>query len=53
MIWIELVILFACIVIGARLGGIALGTVAGYWAGRSSCSFSRCRPVGHRRVCWE
>lgn len=29
MIWIELVILLACIVIGARLGGIALGTVAG------------------------
>ena len=29
MIWIELVILLACIVIGARIGGIALGTVAG------------------------
>src|SRR5262245_57847668 len=29
MIWIELVILLTCIVIGARLGGIALGTVAG------------------------
>lgn len=29
MIWIELAILLACIVIGARLGGIALGTVAG------------------------
>jgi anaerobic C4-dicarboxylate transporter DcuA len=29
VIWIELVILLACIVIGARLGGIALGTVAG------------------------
>jgi len=29
MIWIELVILLSCIVIGARLGGIALGTVAG------------------------
>ena len=29
MIWIELVILLACIAIGARLGGIALGTVAG------------------------
>src|SRR5215475_7956801 len=29
MIWIELLILLACIVIGARLGGIALGTVAG------------------------
>lgn len=29
MIWIELVIFFACIAIGARLGGIALGTVAG------------------------
>ena len=29
MIWIELVILLACIVIGARLGGIALGTVGG------------------------
>lgn len=29
MIWIELVILLSCIVIGARLGGISLGTVAG------------------------
>jgi anaerobic C4-dicarboxylate transporter-like protein len=29
MIWIELLILLACIIIGARLGGIALGTVAG------------------------
>jgi anaerobic C4-dicarboxylate transporter-like protein len=29
MIWIELIILLACIVIGARLGGIALGALAG------------------------
>ena len=29
MIWIELIILLSCIVIGARIGGIALGTVAG------------------------
>lgn len=29
MIWIELLILLACIVLGARLGGIALGTIAG------------------------
>jgi len=29
MIWIELLILLACIVIGARLGGIGLGAVAG------------------------
>src|ERR1044071_1342118 len=29
MIWIELIILLSCIVVGARLGGIALGTVAG------------------------
>src|SRR5829696_1700108 len=29
MIWIEVIILLTCIVIGARLGGIALGTVAG------------------------
>jgi len=29
MIWIELAILLACILIGARLGGIALGTIAG------------------------
>ena len=29
MFWIELLILLTCIVIGARLGGIALGTVAG------------------------
>jgi len=27
--WIELIILFACIVIGARLGGIGLGTMGG------------------------
>jgi anaerobic C4-dicarboxylate transporter DcuA len=29
MIWLELVILLACIVVGARYGGIALGAVAG------------------------
>ena len=29
MIWIEVFILLACIVVGARLGGMALGTVAG------------------------
>jgi anaerobic C4-dicarboxylate transporter-like protein len=29
MIWIELIILLVCILIGARIGGIALGTVAG------------------------
>jgi anaerobic C4-dicarboxylate transporter DcuA len=29
MIWVELVILLTCILVGARLGGIALGTVAG------------------------
>jgi len=29
MLWIELCLLLACILIGARLGGIALGTVAG------------------------
>ena len=29
MIFIELALLLACIVVGARLGGIALGTVAG------------------------
>jgi anaerobic C4-dicarboxylate transporter DcuA len=29
MIWIELLILLACILVGARIGGIALGTVAG------------------------
>ena len=29
MIWIELLVLLACILIGARLGGIALGSVAG------------------------
>jgi anaerobic C4-dicarboxylate transporter DcuA len=29
MVWVELCILLACIIIGARLGGIALGTVAG------------------------
>ena len=29
LIWVEIFILLACILIGARLGGIALGTVAG------------------------
>ena len=29
MIWIELALFLACILVGARLGGIALGTVAG------------------------
>src|SRR5262249_23012429 len=29
MIWIELAILLGCIVVGARVGGIALGAVAG------------------------
>jgi len=29
MIWIELCILLGCILVGARLGGIGLGTVAG------------------------
>jgi anaerobic C4-dicarboxylate transporter-like protein len=29
MIWVELAILLGCILVGARLGGIALGTVAG------------------------
>jgi anaerobic C4-dicarboxylate transporter DcuA len=29
MIWLELFILLACIVVGARFGGIALGAVAG------------------------
>jgi anaerobic C4-dicarboxylate transporter DcuA len=29
MIWLELLVVLVCIVVGARLGGIALGTVAG------------------------
>jgi len=29
MLWLELALLLACIVIGARLGGIGLGTVSG------------------------
>jgi anaerobic C4-dicarboxylate transporter DcuA len=29
MMWIELLILFTCIIIGARLGGIGLGTMGG------------------------
>jgi hypothetical protein len=29
MIWVELCILLVCILIGARLGGIGLGTVSG------------------------
>src|SRR3974377_108226 len=29
MIWLELLVVLVCIFVGARLGGIALGTVAG------------------------
>ena len=29
MFWVELILFLACIVIGARIGGIGLGTVAG------------------------
>lgn len=29
MIWLELLVVLACIFVGARLGGIALGTIAG------------------------
>ena len=29
MLWIQLLIFLACIVIGARIGGIGMGTVAG------------------------
>ena len=29
MIWLELLVVLACIFVGARLGGVALGTVAG------------------------
>jgi len=29
MFWIELAVLIACILVGARLGGVALGTIAG------------------------
>ena len=33
-LWIELALLLACIVIGARVGGIGMGTVAGFGPGR-------------------
>ena len=29
MLWVELIIFLACIVIGARIGGIGMGTIAG------------------------
>jgi anaerobic C4-dicarboxylate transporter DcuA len=29
MIWVEIVVLLACIAVGARLGGIGIGTTAG------------------------
>ncbi|MEZ5083134.1 MAG: anaerobic C4-dicarboxylate transporter family protein [Bacteroidales bacterium] len=29
MLWIELIIFLACIIIGARIGGIGMGTIAG------------------------
>jgi anaerobic C4-dicarboxylate transporter DcuA len=30
MFWVELILFLACIVIGARIGGIGLGTIAGF-----------------------
>lgn len=30
MFWVELVLFLACIVVGARIGGIGLGTIAGF-----------------------
>src|SRR5262245_10659843 len=30
MFWIELILFLACILIGARIGGIGLGTIAGF-----------------------
>ncbi len=44
MIWFELCILLACILIGARLGGLALGTVAG--VGRAAFVFLFHLPPG-------
>ena len=29
MLWVELILFLTCIVIGARIGGIGMGTVAG------------------------
>ena len=45
MVWIELAILLACIVIGARLGGMALGPVAGI--GLTIFVFVLAMPPGH------
>jgi len=45
MVWIELGILLACIVIGARLGGMALGPVAG--VGLTVFVFVFAMPPGH------
>ena len=39
MIWLELLVVLACIFVGARLGGIGLGTVAGHRAGRPGVHF--------------
>src|SRR5436190_10903312 len=41
MIWIDLIILLACIVWGARLGGIGLGTVAALGMGIFVFGFGR------------
>ncbi|RPH94161.1 MAG: anaerobic C4-dicarboxylate transporter [Lysobacterales bacterium] len=30
MVWVELALFLACIVVGARIGGIGLGTIAGF-----------------------
>ncbi len=30
MFWVELILFLACIVVGARIGGIGLGTIAGF-----------------------
>jgi anaerobic C4-dicarboxylate transporter DcuA len=44
MVWVDLAILLTCILIGARLGGIGLGTVAA--AGMSVIVFGFSRPPG-------
>jgi hypothetical protein len=51
MIWIERYILIACILVGARLGGIALGTVAGIGLAIFVFLFLPYRRVDHSEPC--
>ena len=50
LLWLQLALLLACILIGARIGGIGLGIVAGVGLACSSFS-SRCHRANRRAPC--